>query len=728
MSGNKKPSKQREKKPVPPATKPSAGTQSGGGQAKRGRQRSTLAEKPLDWKKWLIGALVVAITGIVFSGVTKLHWTNWDDDEYIYENPMVMNAEYGRIFTEAVNNNYNPLPVAMFAWEWQLMKAKKGQEEKTFEEKAWIFHVNNLWMHLLCTALVFVLMLQLGLNPVWAGFAALLFGIHPLRVESVAWITERKDVMFGTFYVGALLAYIQYLKGMRGPGATAAPDWESLPAEMAERRRSYLWLGLCAVLFVGALFSKIQAVSLPLSMLAIDWYRRREWKLGVILDKVPFFIGSLAIGIYGFSLLAKGETIDATETFAIHERMVLGFASFAVYIVKALVPYEVCTFYPYPEELTDLHYIGAIAAAGIVAGAVLLRKISRETTFGIVFFAVNIVFLLQIVGAGSAYLADRFTYMAYIGLFFALAMVLQRLVAARKHLVPVAVMAALPLLAVSVYQTWKYIPAWQNSITLWTDVIDKYPEKVVLAYVNRGQMVRRDAQKQREGETQAQWDARRQLQTEQAFQDFNTAIKLKGTYHLGYLNRGNIYFDRGENEKALADYTKVIELNSPINFKKKIEPAVGGAYSNRGGINARMGKYPEAIADLEMALKVNKAINVQDKNVWNNLAATHSAANNHPKAVEAFTEYLRFQDLTPVERTNALNGRGFSYMQVGKWNEAITDFNAAIAQNPNDGRFYYNRAVSYFNLGNKANAQADAKKAQSLNYPVDPGFLQVIQQ
>lgn len=153
----------------------------------------------------LMSALVVVVTALVFAGVTKLHWTNWDDDRYVYENVQVTKGDFKGIFTSQVVGNYNPLPLATHAIEWKLVKDKKSLEEKAF-----LFHLNNLWLHLLCTGLVYWLMLKLGLQPLWAGFAALMFGIHPMRVESVAWITERKDVLFGTFYVGAVIAYLRY--------------------------------------------------------------------------------------------------------------------------------------------------------------------------------------------------------------------------------------------------------------------------------------------------------------------------------------------------------------------------------------------------------------------------------------------------------------------------------------------------------------------------------------
>lgn len=689
MSGRKNNGPRAEKKPAPPATKPRAERSKAAAAAGGGF-------KP-NWNTLLLLALVLVVTGIVFSGVTKLHWTNWDDDEYVYENEMVMKGDYGAIWDNPVNNNWNPLPVMMHAWEWKQTadpQAEAADSWKALEDRAGLFHFNNLWMHLLCTGLVFWLMLKMGLNPIWAAFAALLFGIHPMRVESVAWITERKDVMFGSFYVGALIAYLYYLD-----------------------TKNIAYYIICIALAALSLLSKIQAVSLPLSMLAIDWYRGRKLlDLKVWLEKVPFFIGSAYIGYVGFNYLQEGGTVDTDQTFSLVQRVALGFTSFVIYVGKSIVPWETCTFYPYPKEVTWHYWLGLAGAMGMIAGAALLWKKAREVTFGLAFFSVNIIFLLQIVGAGSAYLADRFTYVAYIGLVFSLAMLAQRVVTDRKSLLPVLGGAGVVLLLVCAFMTFQYIPAWTDSDTLWTDVQEKYPRKVVLSYVNRGQYLRRHGQYlANHGNPQGA-----KSEFDRAFEDFNTGISLQPNYHLGYLNRGNIYFDRGENDKALADYSKVLEILGPIDLNKRVDPAAAGALSNRGAIYSRKGMYQEALVDLNLAVKINKS----DQNTWNNLAATYMNMKDFPKAIENFNEFLKFAPNSHA----AIDARGLCYANLGKWQDALNNYNKAVSMAPNQASYLYNRAIAQFNLGNKPSALADAQKAQALGFQVDPAFLQAVQQ
>lgn len=135
----------------------------------------------------LLGILL--IVAVVFSGSLKLQWTNWDDHLLVYENPLVQHPHLKDIFIKPADyNTYNPLVLITFALEWMLVG-----------DRPFLYHFHNVLLHLLCTTLVWLVFRRLGLSAWWSGLAALFFGIHPLRVESVAWISERKDVLFGFF-------------------------------------------------------------------------------------------------------------------------------------------------------------------------------------------------------------------------------------------------------------------------------------------------------------------------------------------------------------------------------------------------------------------------------------------------------------------------------------------------------------------------------------------------
>ena len=196
--------------------------------------------------------LVLAVTALVFSGSLSLKWTNWDDDLYVYENKLVREGALKKIITPPADpanyNTYSPLVISSFALEWKLVK-----------DRPFLYHFNNLLLHILCTALAWFFFRRMGLSVWWSGFAALFFGIHPMRVESVAWITERKDLLYALFYLAALLAYIRYIASNKA-----------------------LTLLLVFVFFMLSLYSKVQAITMPFVLILLDWYFNRKIGLKVI--------------------------------------------------------------------------------------------------------------------------------------------------------------------------------------------------------------------------------------------------------------------------------------------------------------------------------------------------------------------------------------------------------------------------------------------------------------
>ncbi len=566
---------------------------------------------------------VLLLTAVTFAGTLQLEWTNWDDNFYVYENPMVANADFKGIFTSTIIGNYNPLPIATFAVEWQMVG-----------ENPWLFHFDNLWMHLVCTALVFWLMGRLGLKPLWAGFAALLFGIHPMHVESVAWITERKDVLYGMFYLGSLLTYLRF-----------------------RENRAAGWYLLCLLLFVLALLSKIQAVTLPLTMVLMDAFLDRKWPLKDWLAKVPFFVGALAFGLMGIVALGGMEGFNAQADVAPWERLVLGLNTFSVYVLKAAIPYETCLVYPYPRHLEFQHVLGAVMALVLGMAAFLMRRRWVEWSFGLVFFALHVVFLLQIVGAGHAYQADRFTYLAYFGLFFAMAMAVQRIVADQRSRILVAVLVLGLMNLGFAIRSIQYIPKWENSLTIWSDMIRKYPRRFALAYINRGEYLK-TAQMEDSGWT-----------------DFNTAIELQPDYYLAYLHRGDLGFLRGLDAQAIADYTMVLKLAGPYGENELFNDALTQAQGNRGSLFVRTGRPQEGLIDLNLALGQKP------------------------------------------QNLDFLFSRALAYGDLGNLPMAIQDFSSLLDLEPNSVPALINRAVAYLNTGQTENAERDLDRALQL----DPG-------
>jgi len=258
------------------------------------------------------------LTAISFQPSLNNKYVNWDDDKNFSENELITTINdktFGencrKIFKleNHVIGNYNPLTIFSFALEQKMFSDAK---------RPFWRHFNNIFLHLIGTLFVYLIGIRLRLGTAGAIILALLFGIHPMRVESVAWITERKDVLFGAFYLAALYYYI---KGK----------------QVGFKKRYHAIIAIC---FILSLLSKIQAVILPVSMVLIDYYLSKDSKITIksILTKTPYFLGSLAIGLINiYTLKEQGSIGD--QAYSGISRLFIGSYSLVVYYIKALVIY-----------------------------------------------------------------------------------------------------------------------------------------------------------------------------------------------------------------------------------------------------------------------------------------------------------------------------------------------------------------------------------------------------
>ncbi|MBK8923358.1 MAG: hypothetical protein IPM81_17915 [Saprospirales bacterium] len=403
--------------------------------------------EPAGWLKWAL--IAMAITGACYLPTLSHKLVNWDDDPNITENPNLQHIDgesLRNIFDIEKGNvigNYNPLPIFTFALE----KMAAGEINTT------LIHFDNLLLHVLTVFFVFRLLLHMGIGTGGAFIGGLLFGIHPMRVESVAWATERKDVLFAVFFFAALMYYVRWIKTKSGS------------------QRTVLYIGMLALALLSG-FSKVQAVTLPLSMLALDYWFRRPIPVGnfikytlimlvvaggaffmakslsgksvgtsyfaagallstalvvvnyafrktlpVMWEKTPFLILSVVFGLINtYTLTIEGSTNDEVTNFNFLDRLCIGAYSFCVYLYKVILPYPMSPLYPYPKPLPVWVYLSPVLFFAVWFGVYRLWKMDRRMwIFGMLFFFFNVMFLLQVFGAGQGFLADRFTYVPYFG-------------------------------------------------------------------------------------------------------------------------------------------------------------------------------------------------------------------------------------------------------------------------------------------------------------------------
>ncbi|MDI6743115.1 MAG: tetratricopeptide repeat protein [Smithella sp.] len=603
---------------------------------------------------------VLIITAIVFSGSLNSEWTNWDDNLLVYQNPLVKEPNLKDIFTKpAIYNTYNPLVILSFALEWKIV-----------QDRPFLYHLNNLLLHIVCTALVWLLFMRLGLSIWWSGFAALLFGIHPMRVESVVWISERKDLLFGLFYLTSLLTYIRYI---------------------FTGKNSHLLIVF--LLFIVSLLVKGQAVAMPLTMILLDWYLGRKISMKAALEKVVFFVLSIIFSIMTVTFFVKNAYTPADQTTIMHvfnyfEQMVLGGYAYTVYILKVLIPYSNSPLYPMPESLQLKHWIGGVIAICIFLSAFMAWRKVKYITFGILFYTFNVFFLLMpFLMSETAFLFDHYTNIAYIGLFFVMAMSLQKVtIHLPSHRFGVVVFAVF-LLAFYVTLTIRYIPVWKNSETLWTYVIEKYPDKMAVAHLNRGN------------------DRYASNQLDAAMYDFNKAIDINPAYAPAYMNRSLLYLERNENQKALEDYNHYMELVSPYDAKGNLlNSMLSDSYRHRGAIHFKMAHYEKALHDFSTAIEYDPL----SFDNYMNRALAYMQLGMYEKAIRDFT--LCHQ--SAPGNSDILNNRGVCYLRLNNLESALEDFSGAIRINDHNPSYLTNRAMVYQKMGRQEEANQDLSIAE----------------
>ena len=606
---------------------------------------------------------ILVLTVICFATSIPNDFVYWDDDRNILENLNVTSFALSNfwentvaIFSSTVIGNYNPLPIFTFGLENMIF----GLDQPHF------WHINNLILHLICVYLVFRISLSLGLGHIGAIAVTLLFAVHPMRVESVAWITERKDVLYGAFFLGAMYQYI-------------------LSKQIPSRARKHqIWM---VVLFILSLFSKIQAVSFPLVMIGIDYLMDKEFNFKSIWKKWPYFLLSLSVGILGISVLSDEGSLSANTVFPLWQRLFIGSYSFIIYLYKVVIPHPLIPLYPYPAKLPAYFYPTIlIAPVYLFAMYWAWKRAYKKLVFGLFFFLVNIIFLLQILGAGQGFIADRFTYIAYLGLFFIMGHYFERFAASRKQFI----YAGLAIITVYGILTLNQNRIWKNSETLWTHVL-KYYKNSTLPYGNRANYLRDQGRMQ------------------EALRDYNMSLSIKPD-QAGTLNsRAKLYFQSSNRRDtimlALQDYNRALELD-PDNPEILI---------NRGATYGRLGMMNEALQS------INQGIQLEPTRLsgYSNRSVLYTKLGRYAEAL-ADIEYYLSRDPYQADfwyESGSIKGA------LGRAPEGIQDIDRAINLNSRKGVYYYRKAELLSTLNRLQEARTALQNAIALGgVNIDPGF------
>ena len=547
-------------------------------------------------------------------------------------------------------NHYLPLTMLTYMAEYQFFQLNPA-----------IYHSTNLLFHIINCLLVFTLIYCLSGKYLTSFLVAMLFAIHPLRVESVVWVAERKDVLSSFFTFLSLLSYIWYIN----KGA----------------RKFYY---LCGLSFLFSLLSKPMAVSQPFVLLLIFYLKNGRLNKKAIIESIPFFIIASIFAVIALFTQNVFVSIDEKLSLSIFQRICIPFYGISFYLIKSILPFHLCAFYPFPEKSDSFLNFMLIASPFLVISLVVVvyyfRNYSRKLVFGSLFFLVTALPILQIVITGNVMVAERYTYIPMLGIYFIFAVFLSLLITNKwsqnktaKNIL-IAIISIILLIFCSI--TYERCNVWKNSLSLWNDVLKKYP--VAAAFNSRGVAFGH----------QGEYD--------RAIEDFNQALQINPTFALAYNNRGLAYNAKGDPDRAIEDFSQAIKLN-PRNFD---------TYYNRGLTYNAKGDFDHAIEDFSQAIKTNP-MNAQ---IYNYRGLVYKAKGDGNRAIEDYSEAIRINPHYAIAYIN----RGIAYCKKADYNIAIEDFTKAINLSPNILQGYFNRGLAYKAIGDLNRALDDIKIACSL--------------
>ncbi|MEK6758544.1 MAG: tetratricopeptide repeat protein [Deltaproteobacteria bacterium] len=513
----------------------------------------------------LAAAIISAVvTLLVYIPALANGFVSFDDWDYITQNPFIRrlgSAFFQSVFTQPHNYNWHPLTMLSYGIDYALW----GLDPFWYHLENVLFHsANTLLAGLLGARLVKSYLDRRGkkADPINLLFAALvtalLFGLHPIHVESVAWISERKDVLFTFFFLLSLLSYLSY----------------------ARAREAKVIYYLASLFFFGlSIMSKPMAVTLPLILIIIDYcpLERRVAPIRSLIEKTPFLALSALSGLLTIWAQSAGGAITSLETYPFSIRLLVALRGYAFYLYKLIVPTGLVPLYPYPENasLFGFEYLGPIALI-IIITAVCIATFRRYRFLSAAwaFYLITLLPVIGIVQVGSQSAADRYMYISSVAPFLMLG-ILAGYIASRppfKKRAYIVGGVTVILATVLSVMTVRQIRVWKDPVTMWSHVIKVYPDSHLARY-NLGGVYK----------TYGEFD--------KAIIYFTEALAIKPGFSEALNNRGAAYIMTGDNQRAVADITKAIDA----------EPRNAEAHYNRAIALENLGLQDDAIASYKEA-------------------------------------------------------------------------------------------------------------------------------
>lgn len=537
-------------------------------------------------QKIIVYIVLTVMTLAVYAQVIRFDFVNFDDNVYVTQNSRVLSGLNIKSVSWAFFTTYaefwHPVTWLSLMLDSELYGLYAGG-----------YHLTNLLLHILSTLLLFWF-LSRATGTVWrCAFVAAMFALHPLHVESVAWIAERKDVLSGFFWMLTLCFYVYY----------------------TDKPALIRYLPVLAS-FVLALISKPMVVTLPVILILLDYWplkrfeqRRNNLISWQLKEKMPFLL--LAAFFSVTTVLAQYN--PTVKSFSFVPRMANVPVAYVTYLGKILWPRDLAMFYPFLEHLPLWQVSGAVFLFVLISITVTVKARSLPSLFvGWFWYVITLLPVIGIIQVGKHAMADRFTYLPLIGtgmiLAWGLPLLLRGMHGRKKILLP----AAIAVMSLWVVLTWQQCGYWENSIKLFNRAL-RVTKNNYLAHNNLGLALFNEG---KTDEAIAHYNKALSIlpfmpdhilvysnrgvayaktgRYQKALDDFNKAIDLKSDYEDAYSNRGIVYSALGQHALALEDFNRAIQL----------KPDYADFYSNRGVVLTKLGRYQNAIDDFSKAMDV----------------------------------------------------------------------------------------------------------------------------
>jgi protein O-mannosyl-transferase len=645
-------------------------------------------------KRLILGLYLLLAVGIiaVYAQTASFDFVDYDDPGNIRDNPKVpAGLTWDGIkwsFATMYGSNWFPLIWISFMLDRTVFGTWAGG-----------FHLVNVALHIANSILLFWV-LKRYTKSLWASFfVAMLFALHPLHVESVAWVTERKDTLSTLFWLLTMLAYLRYV-------------------EIPTARRYVI---VCGVFALG-LMSKSMLVTLPLVLLLMDyWPLKRLWpeeKTGgialgrLILEKMPLLALSVIVSVVTFIAQHSTGATMRLSAVPIEYRFANAFVSYCEYIVKMFRPVGLAVFYPHPIKDIPVWQIAAsFAVLAAITALVILFRHRRYLLAGWLWYLGTLVPVIGIVQVGGQALADRYTYIPLTGIFIMIAWLASDIIAQQRFRQILAAAAGTVIICVLGVTTFVQVSYWRDTMSLFGHAAAVTKDNFVayslmgVRYAEKGQME----------EAMRAFDAILKMTPKDADTLYNVAKSLdlqgKTDKAIEFYNRVlGLVPDDADTHGALAlievrngNFERALELYKE-GLKKK--PDDGGLHGGLGSLYLQMRRVDEAISELEKAVKLKS-----DSMIYANLGMAVTLKGDGVKAMEYFNKAIK---LNP-DNAEAHYNLGNNYLAQNLPGKAVGEYEKAIKVKPKYTKAYGNLAVAFAQLGRINEAVVNFRKVVELD-------------